>query len=168
MNEKIVFLDRDGVINKDRKDYVKSIEEVKILEGVFDAIRKLNKKGFKVIVISNQSAINRGYTTKEKVEKIHEMILMKCEKNKCLISDFFYCPHTPDEKCLCRKPEIGLFQLASKKYNIDFKNSWMVGDKKRDVDAGNLVGCRTIQIKTNGSLLSAVNTIIENDAYPNL
>lgn len=163
---KAVFLDRDGVINRHRDDYVKSVEEVKILKGVFQEIKKLNDVGFKVIVISNQSAINRGKTSKEKVEEIHRYILNQCKKNRCKIDAFYYCPHTPEENCNCRKPKAGLFFKASRENDIDLKSSWMIGDNNTDVIAGQIAGTKTIKINRNGSLTPVVKSIIDKYNLP--
>jgi D,D-heptose 1,7-bisphosphate phosphatase len=160
---RVVFLDRDGVINKHREDYVKSVRELKILKGIFSSIRKLNQAGFKIIVISNQSAINRKKTTRKKVEEIHQCILNQCRKNHCNIDGFYYCPHTPEENCSCRKPRAGLQLNAAKEHELNLKSSWMIGDNITDIMAGKAAGCKTIKIKTNGSINSAVKKIINQD-----
>lgn len=158
-----VFLDRDGIINKHREDYVKSVKELKILKGIFSSIRKLNQAGFKIIVISNQSAINRKKTTRKKVEEIHQYILNQCRKNHCNIDEFYYCPHTPEENCSCRKPKAGLLFNAAKEHEINLKSSWMIGDNITDTIAGKSAGCKTIKMKTNESINSAVKRIINQD-----
>ena len=106
---KTVFLDRDGIINKNRPDYVKTIDELEILE-VAESIKKLKDNGFLVVVISNQSAINRGLTNHENVKQIHSTIQEYLKKNGTKIDAFYYCPHRPDEDCDCRKPKPGLFK----------------------------------------------------------
>lgn len=155
-----VFLDRDGVINFDRPDYVKSVKELKIIDGVFEAIKILNNANFKVIIISNQSAINRGTTSKHDVDEINELILRKCVENSCKIDAIYYCPHRPDENCGCRKPKPGLIMKAASEHNININSSWLIGDKETDILAGKAAGCKTKRITTNGSLKLAVEEII--------
>jgi len=156
-----IFLDRDGVINLDRPDYVKSVSELKIIDGVFDAIKKLNDANFMVIIISNQSAINRGKTTRKNVEEINELILRKCKENSCKIDAIYFCPHRPDENCDCRKPKPGLILKAISEHKIDLNSSWLIGDKETDILAGRATGCKTIRIATNGSLRLAVEELLE-------
>lgn len=159
MKSRAVFLDRDGVINKDSKKYIKSLDELRLINGIFKYIQKLNDDNFKVIVISNQSAINRGLTTKKEVDKIHNYIQKKCRKNNCKIEAIYYCPHRPDENCSCRKPKIGLILKAAKNHSIDLKSSWFIGDKDSDIQAGKRSGCRTFKVRKNGSLREAVKLI---------
>lgn len=159
MENSAIFLDRDGVINKDSKRYIKSLDELYLIEGIFKYIKKLNDENFKIIVISNQSAINRGLTTKKNIDEIHKYILKKCKQNNCKIDAIYYCPHRPDENCSCRKPKIGLILKAAKNHSIDLKSSWFIGDKDTDVQAGKRSGCRTFKIRKNGSLRSAVKSI---------
>lgn len=160
MKSKAVFLDRDGVINKDSRRYIKSLDELRLINGIFKYIQKLNDDNFKVIVISNQSAINRGLTTKKEVDKIHNYLQKECRKNNCKIDAIYYCPHRPDENCSCRKPKIGLILKAAKNHSIDLKSSWFIGDKDSDIKAGKRSGCRTFKVRKNGSLRKAVKLII--------
>jgi len=122
---KTVFLDRDGVINKKRDDYVKNTKELEVLLSLNTIIEKIKKRKFLVIIITNQSAINRGLTTHKKVQQIHEQIQSNLQ-NENKIDGFFYCPHRPDENCKCRKPKTGLLEKAAKEFDIDFKKSWFI------------------------------------------
>jgi len=160
---KAVFLDRDGVINKKRNDYVKSINELEIFPHIGDSIWKLKKLGFLVIVITNQSVINRGIITSQELEEIHTVIQKYLEKKHCNIDKFYFCPHMPDEKCNCRKPKSGLILKAIEDFAINISDSWMVGDCMTDVQAGKNAGCKTILLKENFSLAQAV-TLIEEES----
>ncbi|AJM91270.1 D-glycero-alpha-D-manno-heptose-1,7-bisphosphate 7-phosphatase [Nitrosopumilus piranensis] len=155
---KVFFLDRDGVINKKRSDYVKNVEELEILPNLDTIIKKIKQNNYLVIVITNQSVINRGLSTHQKIQAIHEKIQSKLEMK---IDGFFYCPHRPDEKCGCRKPKTGLLELAATQFDIDFKNSWFIGDSESDILAGEKMGCNTKKIKSEYFLENAVNTILK-------
>ena len=157
---KTIFLDRDGVINKNLENYVKTTEELEIFPFISKAIKTLNDMNFKVIVITNQSAINRGIITHQKVDEIHQEIQNHLKNNDAFIDAFYYCPHRPDENCSCRKPKSGLFKKAISEFSIDAQQSWMIGDNESDIIAGENIGLKTIKIKTGYNLEDAVNTII--------
>ncbi|MGI0073207.1 MAG: D-glycero-alpha-D-manno-heptose-1,7-bisphosphate 7-phosphatase [Nitrosotalea sp.] len=156
-----VFLDRDGVINKERSDYVKTISELEILPGVEKSIKKLRDAGYLVVVITNQSAINRGLTSHENVHRIHSVIQEYFKKNGTLIDGFYYCPHRPDEKCYCRKPNPGLLLKAVEDLKIDPKSSWMIGDSDSDIQAAKLAGCKSVKISPEVSLNTAIQNILK-------
>lgn len=158
---KTVFLDRDGVINKNRSDYVKTIDELEILD-VADSIKKLKDNGFLVVVISNQSAINRGLTNHENVKQIHSAIQEYLKNKGTQIDAFYYCPHRPDEDCACRKPKLGLFKKAISDLKIDVKSSWLIGDRDSDIQAGQSVGCKTIKTAENSRLNDAIQKILNS------
>lgn len=157
---KAVFLDRDGVINKERSDYVKSISELEIFPNVAKNITILKDAGFLVIVITNQSAVNRGLVTHETINQIHNSIQDHLKKYGTFLDDFYYCPHTPDENCNCRKPKSGLLQKAILELNIDLKSSWMIGDCDTDIEAAGSIGCKAIKINDSFSLDKAVKKIL--------
>ena len=159
---KTVFLDRDGVINKERSDYIKSISELEIFPNVAKNIELLKNAGFLVVVITNQSAINRGLITHEMVHKIHGSIQNHLKKNGTYVDGFFYCPHKPDENCNCRKPKPGLLHQAILELNIDPKSSWMIGDNNSDIDAATSIGCKAIKLSKNFSLGKAVSKILDS------
>tara|TARA_B110000014_G_C19932069_1_gene482187 strand:+ start:292 stop:786 length:495 start_codon:yes stop_codon:yes gene_type:complete len=161
--KKAVFLDRDGVINKKRDDYVKSINELEIFPFVASAIKKLNNANFQVIVITNQSAINRNIITHKKVEEIHLAIQNYLKKNQSFIDAFYYCPHRPDENCICRKPKPGLLIKAIQDFKIDPKESWMVGDSNSDLESGRLAGCNVMKINNHINLEKTVELIIQSN-----
>ena len=158
---KAIFLDRDGVINKERKDYVKSIEEFQILDGVPKSIKMLKEKGFVVIVITNQSAINRGLVTIETLNEIHNHLQKILKDNNTSIDDFYFCPHIPDENCQCRKPNPGMLIKAVQDHDIDMNQSFMIGDSLTDVQAAQKAGCKGILLNQNQTLLELVTNLIK-------
>ena len=157
---KTVFLDRDGVINQERSDYVKSISELEIYPNVAKNIKLLKDAGFLVVVITNQSAVNRGIITHEMINQIHNSIQDHLKKHGTFLDGFYYCPHTPNENCNCRKPKPGLLQQAILELNIDLNSSWMIGDSDSDIEAADSVGCKAIKINDNFSLDNAVEKIL--------
>ena len=157
---KTVFVDRDGVINQERNDYVKSISELEIYPNVAKNIKSLKDAGFLVIVITNQSAVNRGIVTHETINQIHNSIQDHLKKYGTFLDGFYYCPHTPNENCNCRKPKSGLLQQAILELNIDLNSSWTIGDRDSDIEAANSIGCKAIKINDNFSLDNAVEKIL--------
>ena len=157
-----IFLDRDGVINEKRDDYVKSVSELKIFSYAAKSIKKLHDLGFVVIVITNQSAINRGLMTHNQLEIIHNTIQENLISSKTKIDAFYFCPHKPDENCLCRKPNSELIVRASNDFDIDLKSSWMIGDNDSDVLAGKNAGCQGVKIENNSDLPNTIKHILKN------
>jgi histidinol-phosphate phosphatase family protein len=156
---KAVFLDRDGVLNKKREDYVKSIKELEIFPNIAEEISKLKMKGFLIIVITNQSVINRQIITIKELEEIHLTIQKFLKKSKTCIDKFYFCPHRPDENCECRKPNPGLIKQAINEFSIDASKSWMIGDSITDIQAGEKAGCETIFLKQNDSFTNVLKII---------
>ena len=157
---KTVFLDRDGVINQERSDYVKSISELEIYPNVAKNIKLLKDAGFLVVVITNQSAVNRGIVTPEMINQIHNSIQNHLKKYGTFLDGFYYCPHIPNENCNCRKPKSGLLEKAILELNIDLNSSWMIGDSDSDIEAADSIGCKAIKINDNFSLDNAVEKIL--------
>ena len=153
---KAVFLDRDGVINKEKKDYVKKIEEFEIFENIYEAIKIIKKKGFLVIIITNQSAVNRNLLSETELLKIHNHLKNKVEANGSTIDFIYYCPHRPDEDCECRKPKPGLIINASKDFRIDLQESYLIGNSNSDILAANAAGCKGILLNEGESLLDLI------------
>ena len=163
MTKSAIFLDRDGVINKNRDDYVKNVSELEIFSFIHYPIKNLKELGFQIIVITNQSAINRGLTSHRNVKEIHDSINDFLKKNDTSIDYFYYCPHSPHENCLCRKPKPGLLFQAANELDIDLHSSWMIGDRDSDIIAGKSAGCKTIKIKSDMTLEDAVKILMESD-----
>jgi len=163
LSHKAIFLDRDGVINIEKKDYVKSIEEFEIYDGVAEAISLLKKNNFLVIVITNQSAVNRKFLSVSMLEIIHKHFKNYLKENNTLIDAIYYCPHMPNENCLCRKPKTGLLQKAVLNFNIDITKSWMIGDSNTDAKAAKSIGCNWIILKQDQTLLQVVKNLIQSE-----
>ncbi|RKY36167.1 MAG: hypothetical protein DRP78_04310 [Candidatus Omnitrophota bacterium] len=145
MLEKIIFLDRDGVINRNPETgYVDCLEKFEFLPGVIEAIKNLFVAGYKVIVVSNQAGVSKGLYTEQILETITINMQKQIEAGGGQISSVQYCVHGHNDGCVCRKPEIGLFTRAVKNIDIDFEHSFMIGDTERDIQAGFDFGCRTI------------------------
>ena len=165
MSYTTVFLDRDGVINVDSPDYIKSWSEFHFIAGSREAIARLTENGITVIVISNQSAINRGMVALETVEGMHDRMCRAVADDGGRIADIFYCPHRPDENCDCRKPKPGLIHSAQRRHGLDLSKAVMVGDSAKDIRAGQAAGCgRTVLVRTgNGeSAIEELNAAGEN------
>lgn len=151
-----IFIDRDGTINK-LNGHIKSQSEVHLLDGVAEAIRRLNKSGFLVIAITNQPVIARGETSITELNRIHARIEMELSKHGALLDEIYFCPHHPDSgfdgeipelkvNCICRKPKTGLVQKACSDFRIDLSQSWMIGDSWRDVKLAENVGIKSLKV----------------------
>ena len=163
IKNRIVFLDRDGVINKHRKNYVKKISEFEIISGVGKNLAKLSENGFKLIVITNQSVINRKLTEEIELKKIHEFMIEKLRKDGCVINQIYYCPHIPEENCDCRKPKTLLFKKALVEFSpCDLKNSWMIGDSVSDMEAAYSLGIKGIKVNSNQDIRIVINEILSS------
>lgn len=145
MKNKAVFIDRDGTINVD-VHYLNEPDRFEMYPGIGEGVKKLKDSGFKIIVITNQSGIARGYFTEKQLSKIHERMKKEFLKFNVTLNGIYYCPHHPEDSCNCRKPNIGLFEKAIKEHNIDVKKSFMLGDKILDIGAGKKISVRTVLI----------------------
>ena len=145
--KKALFLDRDGVINID-KGYVYKIENIEFIEEIFNICKYYQKKGYLIIIITNQSGIARGYYTQEDFFRLMDWMKIELKKRGVFITDVFFCPHHPDENCECRKPKPGMILKAKEKYNLDLENSILIGDKNSDIEAGKQAGIKKL-IKVN-------------------
>ena len=143
-----VFLDRDGVINENRDDYVKSWAEFVFLPGVFAPLRRLAESELAVVVISNLSAVGRGLISCEELETIHRQMIREIEQHGGRVDAVFYCPHHPTEGCDCRKPRPGLLLQAAAHLDLDLSRSFLVGDAQSDVDVALNAGCQPVLVLT--------------------
>lgn len=143
-----IFLDRDGVINENRDDYVKSWAEFRFLPGALAAICNLAKLRRPIVVITNQSAIGRGYVSHDVVDEIHQRMISAVINAGGQIDAVLYCPHQPDEHCSCRKPKPGMLRKAAAQLQIDLAQSFFVGDAESDVLAAQRAGCLPILVHT--------------------
>lgn len=181
-----VFLDRDGTINEE-VGYLDRLERLRILPGVAEAVRRINKSGLKAVVVTNQSGVARGYFTEEFVRTVHERIRESLRREGAEIDGFYYCPHHPSEgigdyrrSCDCRKPATGMLRRAGEELDIDLSRSYLVGDTLKDIETGLRAGTRTVLVRTGygaseipsnirpdctaTDLLDAVRWILKNSA----
>ena len=141
LHTKLVILDRDGTINEDSLDYIKSEAEWKPLPGALEAIARLNHAGWHVVVASNQSGLGRGLFDVAALNAMHAKMHKLLATAGGRVEAIFYCPHAPDQACRCRKPQPGLFEQIGERYGIDLRGVPTVGDTARDLMAGTSVGC---------------------------
>jgi D-glycero-D-manno-heptose 1,7-bisphosphate phosphatase len=163
---KVVFLDRDGVINRDSPDYIKSWSEFEFLPGSLRALKRLTQKGFLIIVITNQSAVNRGMMSSEDLNSIHTHMQSVAAANGGKISDIFLCPHTPDDHCTCRKPKPGLIHQAQNRYAIDLKSAYMVGDSAKDIECARNAGCGCAILVRTGNGAESETILTQKNIAP--
>ena len=138
---KICILDRDGTINADSAEYIKSPQEWEPLPGALEAIARINHAGWRVVVVTNQSGLGRGLFDVATLNAMHTKMHSMLATVGARVDAIFYCPHAPEESCRCRKPEPGLFEQISERYGIDIKGFPAVGDSAPDLIAGAAVGC---------------------------
>ncbi len=143
-----IFLDRDGVINENSAEHVKSWDEFQFIPNAIRTIRELSETGLPIFVVTNQAAVNRGLMTIDDLNDIHTRMLDAVTAEGGKITKVYYCPHAPNEKCNCRKPEPGMLLKAAEEYNIDLKHSFMVGDAWTDMAAGREAGTHNILLMT--------------------
>ena len=156
--QKAVFLDRDGTINE-LDGFIRSPEQLRLINGISDAIKRLNNSEYLTIIVTNQPVIARGECSEEGLEEIHKKLETELGRAGAYVDAIFYCPHHPDKgyegeiselkmDCNCRKPKVGMIEEAVNRFNIDLRNSWMVGDSTVDVQTGINAGIRTILLST--------------------
>ncbi|MBA7580703.1 D-glycero-alpha-D-manno-heptose-1,7-bisphosphate 7-phosphatase [subsurface metagenome] len=170
---KAVFLDRDGVITKEPPYYAYKIDQLVLIPKSAEAIRLLNKNGVKVIVVSNQSGVARGYYQEKDIKIYNDEMQKKLEEKNAYIDAIYYCPHYPEATikkyridCDCRKPKPGMLKRAERDLNLDLKCSFLIGDKTSDIEAGYRAGCKTILVLT-GQGNDELKKISKMDIKPN-
>jgi D-glycero-D-manno-heptose 1,7-bisphosphate phosphatase len=149
---KLIILDRDGVINHDRSDYVKSADECVPIDGSIAAIARLHQAGFTVVIATNQSGLAQGKFDLDHLEAIHDKLTQLVEVAGGEICAIFYCPHTAEDNCKCRKPKTGLLDAIEAEFNVSAEGVPFVGDSLRDLQAGISKGCVPILVKTGNGL----------------
>ncbi len=164
---RFVFLDRDGVINKDRSDYIKSWTEFEFLPRSLEALKLLSVHGYRVIVITNQSVINRKIVTEEQLGKIHDNMKQAIAAHGGKIEAIYHCPHLPEEGCDCRKPKPGLLYRAQADYGLDLARTSLVGDSLKDVQCSRLAGCGKVILVRTGQGHNSVGLCKEAGIAPN-
>jgi len=148
--KKVIFLDRDGIINKKAPEhqYITKWNEFVFLLDIFEVLIHLSKLNFKIIIISNQQGIGKGILTYKDLDNIHEKMVSVLNENDILIEKIYFCPHLVSDNCNCRKPKTGLIEKAIQElnYEIDFNNSFMIGDSESDIIAGKRIGLKTVLV----------------------
>jgi len=145
---RLVILDRDGVINEDSEEFIKSPSEWKPIRGSLEAIARLHRAGWRVIVATNQSGIARGLLDLDTLARIHQTMHQRVSASGGLIDAVFFCPHGPDDNCQCRKPKPGMFHDIASRLRIDLAGVPAIGDSLRDLQAAAAVGARPLLVKT--------------------
>ena len=160
MGIKTIFLDRDGVINKE-VGYLHIIEDFEFIDGVFDTCLYFQSLSYQIIIVTNQSGIERGYYNENDFHIVNNWMLEQFKDRGIDILDVFFCPHGPESNCDCRKPKPGMFNQANKKYDINMEESWMIGDKEADVQAANAASIQNTILVKSGHAIDEVNSKAE-------
>ena len=150
-NRVAVFLDRDGVVNVDRRDYVKSWREFDFLPSALDTLKLFAEKRIRVVIVTNQSAVNRGLVSLRSLKEIHRKMLAEIRVQGGDVEAIYFCPHTPTENCECRKPKPGMVLRAAKDLDIDLSSSYVVGDSDKEVELARSLGIKCIRISATDS-----------------
>jgi len=144
----VVLLDRDGVINEDSDEYIRSLADWKPITGSIEAIAQLSRAGFRVAVATNQSGLGRGFFGLDDLEEIHQKLCQLVEEQGGRIDGIFYCPHLPDEGCACRKPATGLLQAIEEDLGESLAGAPFIGDSLKDLQAARAYGCLPVLVTT--------------------
>lgn len=163
---KLVILDRDGVVNQESPDFVKSAEECVPIAGSIAAIARLHQAGFTVVIATNQSGLARGKFDLDDLEAMHDKLTQLVEQAGGEISAIFYCPHAPEDNCKCRKPKPGLLDAIEAEFNISAEGVAFIGDTLRDLQAGVIKGCKPFLVKT-GNGLKTLAALAANEGVQN-
>jgi len=147
-DKQLIILDRDGVINFDSDNFIRSVDEFRFIPGSIDAIVALKKAGKRVAIVSNQSGIARGYLDLDELEKMHAKLAQALAEHQVAIDKIYFCPHGPDDGCDCRKPQAGMMLAALKDFDIDAAAVVAIGDSIRDLQAAHSAGIESILVKT--------------------
>tara|TARA_B100001250_G_scaffold413196_1_gene446536 strand:- start:3827 stop:4381 length:555 start_codon:yes stop_codon:yes gene_type:complete len=170
-NQKVVFIDRDGTINKS-VPYLDNYADFEFYSETIEGLSLLIKNNFKIVLVTNQSGIGRGYFSLKVLNNIHRNMLLELKSENILISGIYFCPHTPEDDCNCRKPKVGMLEKASLDLSIKPNNSYMIGDRLSDIQAGQNFGCVSILVETgygkSESMLFDKEQIIPNKITKNI
>ncbi len=171
---KLVILDRDGVINQDSDNYIRSAEEWIEIAGSIEAIARLSQAGYKVVIATNQSGLARGFFTTETLDAMHEKLLNLVKTQGGTVDGIYFCPHGPDDDCRCRKPRTGLIEEIFSHFDARKADTWLVGDSLRDLQAGIDSSCKVALVltgkgrKTQATLSQSRTGIKDVPVYKNL
>lgn len=155
---KAVFLDRDGIINVEIGDYIKCFEDFTLTPHLAEGLKILQERGYLLIVITNQGGLAKNLYTVAELDKMHHFLQSEMAKHNIKFTEIYYCPHHPDHngKCLCRKPDSQMLEKAIARFNIDPTQSYFIGDKQRDVDAGEKVGVKGVLVEANTPMTEVI------------
>jgi len=142
-----VFLDRDGTVNEE-VNYLDHAENLRLIEGAGQAIHLLNEAALPAILVTNQSAVGRGYLSKARLNEVHRELARQLAGYDAHLDAIYCCPHLPDQGCACRKPQPGLLERATEEHGLDLGRCFLIGDKASDLEAGRRAGCRTVLVLT--------------------
>jgi len=159
----LIIIDRDGVINHDSPDYIKSPKEWIPISHSLDAITRLNHAGHQVVVATNQSGVGRGYYSLDMLEKIHQRMKDELASIGGHLDGIYFCPHTPEDNCDCRKPKPGLLLQIAKDFSTDLTTAYFIGDSLRDLQAAEAAGCLPVLVKTGNENKALAGIPIYND-----
>jgi D-glycero-D-manno-heptose 1,7-bisphosphate phosphatase len=154
----VVFVDRDGVINVNRHDYVKTVDEFEFVPGALEGLARLKNAGITAVVVSNQAGVGRGLIDPAELERINEKMRRAVVEHGGEIAGIYYCVHRKDEGCDCRKPGIGLLLQASADMDFPLGDAYFIGDAESDVEAGRKAGCQTIFVLTGRTSADQIQT----------
>jgi len=166
LTKKILLLDRDGVINFDSDEYVKSVEEWVAIPGSLEAIARASQLGFKVFVITNQSGLARGYFTEATLKAMHDKLIAGVTALGGQIAGIYYCPHGPDDGCDCRKPKAGMLRQIATEHHLDLSGVPLVGDSLRDLQCADAVAAQGILVRTGKGERTLLKHAKELQDYP--
>ena len=152
--EKVIILDRDGTIVVDR-NYLSDPADLEFEVGAAEGLRSMYERGYRLVVITNQSGVGRGLFSLERLEEIHDRLRQMAESIGVRFERIYYCPHAPDAGCLCRKPQIGLLEQAASELGFDLSSAVVIGDKMSDVESGHRAGATTVFVAANSPRLPA-------------
>ena len=145
---KLIILDRDGVINQESPEFIKSPEEWIPIDGSLEAIGRLSQAGYEVVILTNQSGVGRGLFSADMLSQIHVRMLDYVQQHGGNIQSILFCPHHPDDNCECRKPKTGLYQELTERFNVNLMNTYSIGDSLRDLLAAKEAGATPVLVKT--------------------
>jgi D-glycero-D-manno-heptose 1,7-bisphosphate phosphatase len=144
----LVVLDRDGVINEDSDDYIRCLDDWRPIPGSLEAVAALSRAGYTIAIATNQSGLGRGYLGLDELEAIHARLCQLVAEAGGLVAGIFYCPHTPDEGCQCRKPATGLLAAIETELALSPRGAPFIGDSLRDLQAARAYGCQPVLVRT--------------------
>ena len=160
-----VFLDRDGTVNRDT-GYITSPQELDLFPGVVEAVARLNRAGARVVLVTNQSAIARGFMTVDQLQTIHAVLLSRLEAGGARLDAVYYCPHHPNDGCRCRKPQPAMIHRAAADLALDLSRAYVIGDQPRDIELARQVKARAVLVLSGQTIRAAVHDMEPSGIAP--